>query len=336
MPNALKPQKNEDALKDDKVPIADIITIFRDVDSFTLSCRDAMDNSTPVDLCQQKAFNEKCKRTCSLAPYELRRQLLIANRGTTNVQDATNSNAAQKSLRSKQKADTATDTPAPTSNLKSMIMKQYVAVRDYELDFSHRSMLKATVTQLGITSEQCETACLTDDACAIATYYEDSQRCVYKTTFDTGDTVNTNARVVSDVVYPDVAPNVVSFEKATGKLASEASRRASERSRLVKEATDQESRRIFDRKWLHKPNTSINNVLYSWATEIRSETAPTDVQIMACAARCTETVECSSFVIRHDTTNPQNGDAVCGLVMQPYTSDSIVSTTNISTYELRK
>ncbi len=54
-------------------------------------------------------------------------------------------------------------------------MKQYVADRDYEMDFSHRSMLKATVTQLGITSEQCETACLpvTDDAsaCAIATYW---------------------------------------------------------------------------------------------------------------------------------------------------------------------
>ena len=321
----MKHQKMDDAMRDDKVAITDIFAIFREMETFQLSCRDAIDNSAPVDICKQNTFNAKCKKACSLAPYELRRALLLANKVTSNVKPTSNNSISPPKAK-------ATEQHTPN---KSLIMKQYITDRDYELDFQHRSMLRATVTQLGITSGQCEDTCLSDNACAIATYSQDNKQCVYKTTLATGDVFNTKVNERSGDVYPNFKPKVVSFEKVPGKAAEEASRRELEVIRLLKDAEDKKSKLIFDENWLHKPNTSISNVLYSWSTDIRSEKDPTDVHIMTCAEQCKGTPECSAFVIRRDTSDPKNGDAVCGLVLQQYHSDSVVSTMNISMYERR-
>jgi hypothetical protein len=331
MLNVPKRRQTNDAPKDDKIGINDIFAMFRDDDVLTLSCRDVMavyktktDDSDVFDPCKQNAFSSKCVNACTLAPSDLYWKL-----ATSKDENPTNGQPIV--------APTVVPTNQPTINNgnASFSMKQYLGNRDYEIDFQHRSALNATVTQLGTTSGECEDACISDSSCAIATYYDDENpnltRCVYKTTLVDG--IKTTTKTLNDDVYADFRPKAVSFEKVQGKTADEAGRRSSEISRLLKEAVDQQTKREFDGQWLTKPNVSFSDVLYEWKSDIRAVTDPTDAHIMACAKHCDDTQRCTSFVIRHATSEPKNGDAVCGLISQPYQQESAVFTPNVSTYE---
>jgi hypothetical protein len=218
-------------------------------------------------------------------------------------------------------------------------MKQKIGNVDYGVDFQHQSVLRATVTQLGLPIDKCEEACISDSSCAIATYDMSTQSCVYKTVrggeraASTIDDSSVRVITLNGDVYPDFKPKVVSFIKVLGTNSTEAFRRSSEISRLLQDATDQKIKLTFEEKWRHNPNSRISNVMYSWPPDIRSNRSPTNAQILACAAKCDEATGCESFVIRHDTSAANVDDAICGLTVQKYKPEWVENYLNVSTYE---
>lgn len=321
-----------DARKDEKVEIAQVISMFRDSGTFSISCMDVIDHSSHAEMCKQTAFRSKCDGVCKMAPYELKRKLSARQDPPQSPDDAEPGPRPPTQ---------ATDPPTQPRSAQTRVMRQYIGDRDYEVDFAHASMLRATITELGVSMRQCEDACISDPFCTIATYDTALQRCVCKSqhTADASDTAVTFTEINRGTVYPDFRPNVVSFEKVPGNATAESARRSSEIRTRVADAEAQRATRIFEADWVHKPNSSVLNVLYSWP-DMHSGTDkdPPDAHlIIACARRCDDTADCSSFVIQHGATTPNANananESKCGLILQPYGPDAVVSSLNVSTYE---
>lgn len=321
MANAPNEPSNVEASKDDKVEIAQVISMFRDSGTFSISCMDVIDHSSHAEMCKQTAFRSKCDSVCKMAPYELK-QKLSARKDPSPLTTTTQ----------------VTEPPTQPKSAQTYFMRQYIGDRDYEMDFAHVSRLRATVTELGVSMRQCEEACISDPLCTIATYDTALKRCVCKSqhTADASDTAVTVAEINRGTVYPDFRPNVVSFEKVLGNATAESARRSSEIRKRVADAEAQRAMRIFEADWVHKPNSSVSNVLYRWS-EMHSGTDKdtTDAHpIIACARRCDDTADCTSFVIQHGTptSNATADDSKCGLILQPYEPGAVVSSLNVSTY----